>query len=160
MSFNARHTIGPFLLHGSAWIRAVLSLIMSSGWMSQSLGERNAWCLRERRKQSPEKVPFGERSKFTRLNSIYKHATQRVEASSLITQRHVIMLLVSVKRLSKAWCNYILYNHYRRLLTSDQSRLLSKLQHLFSTTKRKELCITSQTALEWLFLPVPSADTN
>lgn len=100
MGFHARHPIGPFLLYGSIWTRTGLSLIMSSGWMSQSLGERNAWCLRERKKQSPEKVPFGARSKFTRLNSIYKHATQGVEASSLITQRHVIMLSASVKRLS------------------------------------------------------------
>lgn len=94
------HPIGSFLLYGGIWIWAGHSLIMSSGRMSQSLGERNAWCLRERKKQSPEKVPFGERSKFTRPNSIYKHATQRVQASSLIAQRHVIGLFVSVKRLS------------------------------------------------------------
>ncbi len=93
-------TVCSFLLYGGLWIWAVHSLIMSSGWMSQSLGERNAWCLRERKKQSPEKVPFGERSKFTRPNSIYKHATQRVQASSLITQRHVIELFARVKRSS------------------------------------------------------------
>lgn len=98
--FQARHPIGSFLLYGGIWIWAGHSLIMSSGWMSQSLGERNAWCLRERKKQSPEKVPFGERSKFTRPNSIYKHATQRVQASSLIAHRHVIGLFASEKRLS------------------------------------------------------------
>lgn len=147
-----------FLLYGSIWTRARLSLIMSSGWMSQSLGERNAWCLRERKKQSPEKVPFGARSKFTRLNSIYKHATQGVEASSLITQRHVIMLFVSVK------CS----SNTRGVITycititdvSFPHAHFKKLQHLSSMMKRKELWIMSQPALEWLSLPVPSADAN